>query len=266
MLESIQGSLAVNSLMTGREEVVALDRGEDPTAVQEEIRDLEINQVPVLDNGDVIGLMIADTKNRALPEDGSYEPIAPKWLVSADTSIRRLIDILDDERHPARFIFQENEVVGLVTYADLNDAVARTALYLLISRLEIKLARLLRQHEKDSWAYVQHLSERRQNRFAKLKEEMTEKDVAHDPIEHFNLSDIFRAVRNEQALREELGFPSKNKFDGATSGIIDMRNDVAHSVKLVVDDIDGIAAVNRRCGRIEELLSRAPSYPVQRAP
>lgn len=266
MLESVQGSLAVNALMTGREELVTLDRGEDPSAVQEEIRDLEINQVPVLDNGDVVGLMIADPKNRTLPEDGSYEPIAPKWLVSADTSIRRLIDILDDERHPARFIFQENEVVGLVTYADLNDAVARTALYLLISRLEIKLARLLRQHEKDSWAYVQHLSEGRQGKFAKLKEEMTEKDVAHDPIEHFNLSDVFRAVRNEQALREELGFPSKNKFDGAKSGINDMRHDVAHSVRLVVEDVDGIASVNRRCRRMEELLERTPEYPPQNAP
>jgi hypothetical protein len=266
MLESIQGTLTVDALMTGEEELVTLDHGEDPSAVQHKIRDLEINQVPVLEDGDVIGLMIADSENRALPEDGSYEPIAPKWLVSADTSIRRLIDILDDDRHPARFVFQENGVIGLVTYADLNDAVARTALYLLISQLEIRLARLLRKHGKNSWSYIQHLSEGRRNQFQGLREEMEEKDVAHDPIEHFNLTDVFRGVRNEADLRQKLGFPSKSKFDDATSGINNMRRDVAHSVRLVVNDVGGVASVNRRCQRIEDLLDKIPSLRTQKAP
>jgi hypothetical protein len=266
MLEHIQDTLTVDSIMTERDQLLTLDRSQDPSMIQENIRELEINQVPIVDDDAVVGIMIVAPEDRALPEDGDYETIEPKWLVSADTSIRRLVDILDSEQHPARFVFQENRVVGLVTYADLNDAVARTALYLLISRLEIQLARFLRQHEKDSWEYVQHLSSRRQRKFDGLGKEMSRKDVAHDPIEHFNLSDVFRAVRNEPDLLEEFGFPSKNKFDGATSGINKMRHDIAHSVRLVVDDVDGVAAVNRRCGRIEALLRRVPSVNPQRRP
>lgn len=260
MLESIQNTLTVDALMTEREQLVTINRAEDPSAVQGKVRELEINQVPVMDNSSVAGLMIANPKDRKLPDTGNYEQIAPRWLVSADTSIRRLIDILDGDQHPARFVFQEDRVVGLVTYADLNNAVARTALYLLISQLEINLAHLLRHHEKSSWTYVEHLSKRRQERFADLKQEMAEKDVTHDPIEHFNLTDVFRAVRNEPTLRKGIGFDSKNKFDDAKSGINEMRKSVAHSVRLVVDSVEGVSSVNHRCERIEELLDRIASY------
>jgi hypothetical protein len=256
MLESIQDTLTIDALMTEREELVTIGRTEDPSAVQEKVRELEINQIPVMDDGSVAGLMIADSDDRSLPKNGDYEPIAPTWLVSADTSIRRLIDILDSEQHPARFVFQEDRVVGLVTYADLNDAVARTALYLLISQLEIKLARLLRHHAKDSWAYIDHLSEKRISRFMDLKKEMADKDVTHDPIEHFNLSDVLKAVRNESDLLERLGYPSKSQFKKATSGINSMRHDVAHSVRMVVNDVESVASVNRRCERVEAILDR----------
>lgn len=266
MLEHIQDTLTVDSIMTERGQLLTLKRSEDPSTIQENVRELEINQVPVVNDDSVVGIMIADPEDRTLPEREHQETIAPKWLVSADTSIRKLIDILDNEQHPARFVFQENRVIGLVTYADLNDAVARTALYLLISRLEIQLARFLRQHERDSWAYVQHLSSSRQGKFDSLREEMSRKDVTHDPIEHFNLVDVFRSIRNEDGLRGEIGFQSKSQFDKATSGINEMRKSIAHSVRLVVDGVDGVASVNHRCGRIEELLERIPSHPPQNVP
>ena len=256
MLESIQDTLTVDALMTGREHLLTINRTADPTTVQEEVRELEINQVPVIDGGTVAGLMIVEPEDRTLPKNGDYEQIAPRWLVSADTSIRRLIGILDGNQHPARFVFQEDRVVGLVTYADLNDAVARTALYLLISQLEIKLARLLRHHAKDSWAYIDHLSEKRKNEFTDLKKKMADKDVTHDPIEHFNLSDVLKAVRNEPDLLEQLGYPSKSQFKKAASGINSMRNDVAHSVRMVVNDVESVASVNRRCERAEAILDR----------
>jgi predicted transcriptional regulator len=57
MLESIQGTLTIDALMTEQDALVTLDHDEDPSAVQKKIRDLEINQVPVLKDGDVVGLM-----------------------------------------------------------------------------------------------------------------------------------------------------------------------------------------------------------------
>jgi len=113
MLESIQDTLTVDALMTGREHLLTINRTADPMTVQEKVRELEINQVPVIDGGTVAGLMIAEPEDRTLPKNGDYEQIAPRWLVSADTPIRRLIDILDRDQHPARFVFQEDQVVGL---------------------------------------------------------------------------------------------------------------------------------------------------------
>lgn len=260
MLESIQNTLTVDALMTEREQLVTINRVEDPSAVQGKVRELEINQVPVMDNGSVAGLMIANPKDRTLPDTGNYEQIAPRWLVSADTSIRRLIDILDGDQHPARFVFQEDRVVGLVTYADLNDAIARTALYLLVSQLEIKLARLLKRHREDSWSYVKHLSEKRQKDITAKSDKATKNDVKNDLIQLFYLTDLFKAIRSESVLLEQLGFPSKNQFDNATSGINKMRRDIAHSVRLVVDSVEGVSSVNHRCERIEELLDRVASY------
>lgn len=257
MLNQVQDMLTVDAIMVAKSDLLTWRPGTDDSHVQQTIRDEEYNQVPVVnEHGEIRGLATVAVPDRTLPPITDYHHVAPAWLVSADTSVRRLIDILDSSRHPARFVFQEDQVVGLVTYADLNDAVARTALYLLISQLEIKLARLLRRHDKSSWAYVGHLSKRRQEKFAQLREEMAQKDVTHDPIEHFNLTDVFEAIRNEPDLRERLGFPSKSKFDKAKSGINKMRNTVVHSVRLVVDGVHGVASVNRRCARLEAMLSR----------
>ena len=135
MLQHVSDSFTVGSIMTGQKRLKKLKKTEDPSTMQKEVRELQINQLPIVENGSVVGMMIADPEDRTLPEVGSYEPIAPKWLVSAETSIRKLIDILDSGKHPARFVFEGHKVVGLVTYAELKKTLGRTARYFLISPL-----------------------------------------------------------------------------------------------------------------------------------
>lgn len=267
MLGQVQDSLTVDAIMSQREGLIALNRDEESTAVQEEVRDLQINQVPVIEQGSVVGILVArDHERRMLPDTEEFEPISPEWLVSVDTSIRRLIEILDDRQHPARFVIQENRVVGLITYADLNKAVARTALYLLISRLEIKLARLIRHGEKDIWTYIESLDEGRRKELASLQDEMTENDVVHDLVEHFKLGDVIGIVRNEPSLLDRTEVVSRDHFNGLIGGIESMRHDVAHSVKLVVEDVGGVGDVNHVFQSIEKLLKSIPSHPPRRKP
>lgn len=258
MLQHVSDSFTVDSIMTGQKRLKKLKKTEDPSTMQEEVRELQINQLPIVENGSVVGMMIADPEDRTLPEVGNYEPIAPKWLVSADTSIRKLIDILDSGQHPARFVFQGNKVVGLVTYADLNKTLVRTALYSLISQLEIKLARLLRHHPKSTEELTRYLSQSRQEDLKEKRMKMAEKDVAADLTEKFYLTDLFTIIGKIPDLYEKLGYQSRSKFDEATSGINGLRRRVAHPVRLIIDDIDSVEMVNRRCDRIENLLSDAP--------
>lgn len=260
MLEQVQGTLTIDALMTEREELVTLGRSENSSEVQDEVRDLQINQVPILDGDSVAGILVAaDHEERTLPNTEEFEPVSPEWLVSADTSIRRLIDILDDEQHPARFVFQENRVIGLVTYADLNKAIARTALYLLISRLEINLARLLSHYDKGMEELLTHLSETREEKLRERQKEMSGQDVAVDLTEHLFLTDLFRMVGKEPDLYEALGFESRSKFDDATNGLNELRKRVAHPVRFVVEGVDTVGKVNRRCKRIKNLLQQIPS-------
>lgn len=267
MLGQVQNSMTVDAIMTQREGLLMLNRSEESTVVQEDVRNLQINQVPVIDDGSVVGILVArDHERRTLPDTEEFEPISPEWLVSVDTSIRRLIDILDDRQHPARFVIQENRVAGLVTYADLNKAVARTALYLLISRLEIKLARLIRHGAKDIWTYIESLDEDRRDELVGLQDEMTENDVAHDLVEHFKLGDVIGIVRDEPSLLDQTEVSSRDHFNGLVGGIENMRHDVAHSVKLVVEDVGSVGDVNHVCQSIEKLLKRIPSHPPGRRP
>lgn len=260
MLEQVQDTLTIDALMTAKEELVTLDRSEQSSKVQETVRELQINQVPVVEGGSVIGLLVAiDHEDRTLPDAEEFERISPEWLVSADTSIRKLIDILDDEQHPARFVFQENQVIGLVTYADLNKALARTALYLLISRLEIKFAQLLNHYHKDVEELLPNLSENREKEVRERRKEMSSQDVAIDLTEYLFLTDLFRIVGKEPDLYEALGFQSRSKFDDATSGINELRKRVAHPVRFVVEGVDAVGRINRRCRRVKTLLRRAPS-------
>jgi hypothetical protein len=262
MLEMIQETLTVDAIMTGREDLIVWPPRRNEAQLQEVVRKNEINQIPVVSSErEIQGLAITHGPERTLPKRDEAVRVSPNWLVSADTSIRQLIDIFDGDQHPARFILSGNRITGLVTYADLNKSAARTSLYLLISRLEIQLGRLLRQHSRDSWEYVEQLSSKRQRDFAQLRDKMTDQDVSIDPIEHFNLSDLFRTVRKEPELYETLDFPSGNQFENAKSGVNELRNSVAHSVRLMVEDVEGVGKVNRRCQRIEELLQRlSPSY------
>lgn len=257
MLKQIQDTLTVDAIMTDRKDLIVWPPQRKKGPLQEIIRENEINQIPVVSaDGKIRGLAVVDTPNRTLPSRKQAADITPEWLVSADTSIRQLIDIFDGNQHPARFIFSGNRLTGLVTYADLNKSAARTSLYLLISRLEIQFERLLRHHSRDSWEYVDHLSSKRQDDFNRLQQKMTDQDVSIDPIEHFNLSDLFRTIGKEPELYEALDFPSTNQFSKATSGVNELRKSVAHSVRLLVEDVEGVGKVNRRCQRIEELLRR----------
>ena len=258
MLNQVQDMLTVDAIMVAKSDLLTWRPGTDDSHVQQTIRDEEYNQVPVLnEQGQIQGLATVESPDRELPGSSAHHPVSPAWLVSADTSIRRLIDILDrEDRHPARFVFQENRIVGMVTFADLNRAVARTALYILLSRLEIELARILRREATDSWAYVDLLSKKRRKRFAELRGKMEAQDVVQDPIEHFSLADIFTAIGKTPEVYQKLGHPSRKKFSAATSGINTLRNSVAHSTRMVVEGVENVEEVNRRCARIEVLLER----------
>lgn len=248
--------------MTKREELLTWNREtNNPSKIEEEAQENEFNQVPVTDGDDILGLAILEPPpKRTLPESENYEEVSPEWLVSADTPIRKLIYILDSDQHPARFVFQENEIIGMVTYADLNRSISRTALYLLISQLEVELGEMLRSSSTNSLDYVRHLSDSREEDFWEDWEDLEEGDVKIDPVEKFYLTDLFRIARNESELRKGLGFPSKNQFDNSTSGINKLRRKVAHPVRPVIEQVDDIRKVSRRCKRTENLLKRVAEY------
>ena len=79
-----------------------------------------------------------------------------------------------------------------------------------------------------------------------------EEGVARSVVEYLFLPDFLDAVKRH-GLFGSVGYPSKKQFDKAFSSLVNLRNQVAHPVKSL---IDGPATVGKLWAKIE-VIERA---------
>ena len=162
--------------------------------------------------------------------------------------------------HESRFFFvnKANNLVGLVSYADLDKIPVRVWLFILISKFEFLLLQLIKNFYKGS-SWLDKLSSKRQKKIADLLNEKRKHDIDISLEDCLNLGDMIELLGCDGNLRSFVGYDSKRSCKNECSGIDILRNNVIHPSNSLVNNYDGSKRLSKRIERLQQAVSRIES-------
>ena len=237
----------VETIMTPRRDLLTGVRGADLAPVRAEARQRRFDLLPLTQEGRIVEVVRA--------AGGAPEPLTDRWLVAHDTPIPDLLQIFLASGRPGFFVFQRQEVGGLVTPADLNKLPVRVYLYFLIGEVELALTLLIRdQFAAQPEQALQMLSSKRQRELEAQLAALTEENIGVDPVQLLRLSDVINIVAKHEGLRSQLGFASRRAVEKALGGLNDLRNRTMHPVRPLLahlpDDMERLQRYGQEAGEI----------------
>ena len=164
-LERVQRSLSVDMVMTPRADLSTCRREE--TACEVMARNTErFSFLPVVDDdGLILGLYEAERwfGRDAPPEPigNCFKPFSEDMVIGADASIVDFVKTADTRQ--TRLVVSGDRVAGLVSLSDLQRLPVRAALFTLITRLEMAMARRIAREwdGTDKTGWLELLSKKR---------------------------------------------------------------------------------------------------------
>jgi len=182
--------------------------------------------VPVEDAGRVVGVILQSSRE--------YRPLNEEWLISQDTSIPHLLDLFVRMGQQAYLVVHQQQIVGIVTPADLNKLPARVYVYHVIGGLEMALAERIREMYRNNPDEVLQLLGNRAPHVRDSQGETTTGNVEVDDVYYLDLSDLVTVLQKSDALRVKLGYTSRKAAEKALGGIVDLRHRVMHTVRPLI--------------------------------
>lgn len=240
----------VQTIMTPWEEVATRPEGASRKEVHAFAEREGYDLIPIVREGSVISLYRW--------RESAEEQLTDEWLVPDDTPIPELLERFE-RKGAIGFIVsnRKRNAVGIVTPADLNKMPARV-FFNALAELEVALAEGIRQHyhgkHEELIDFVTDAE--RKKKLTETLETMDQEDVKIDLVQFLMLSELFRIVRNTDSLRTKLGFSSKKQVDNQLNGLVYFRNDVAHSVRLMLKNRDEVGTLARHVKQARNVLEQ----------
>jgi hypothetical protein len=240
----------VETIMTPRIDLLTGEQGTDLAAVRAEAKQRRFDLVPITRDGRIVEVLLVDA--------GEREPLIDRWLVSRDTAIPDLLQILLESGRPGFLVFHRQDVVGLFTPADLNKLQVRVYLYFLIGEVELALTMQIRRHFATMPEQaLQMLSAKRQRELEEQIAGLTEQNIGVDPAQLLRLSDVINIAAKHEPLRSQLGFTSRRSVEKALGGLNDLRNRTMHPVRpLLVRVPEDLERLQRYGQQAADILRR----------
>jgi hypothetical protein len=231
-------------LMTPYRDLLVAEAGLGWDLVLAEAAERRYDVVPHREYGCITGIVRVST--------GEMEPLTPRWLLSSDTSMPDLLETLAESDPAVRLVLYGDEVVGLVSAADLNKLPMRAYLYHVVGLLELSIATFVRQkHRGDLMELVELLCGKKRRSVLGHLEGMTEGNADVDPVQLFDLSDLITCLEKSEKCRGPLGYVSRNQAHDVIGGLNELRNGTMHLVRPV------IASVSEDSGKLRDRVARA---------
>lgn len=211
---------------------------------------LKYDVIPVGDKGKIIGFM---TKEK--PFD--IQMIENGWIITQDTPISDLVHLFEENKKPAYFVYYRDEIVGILTPADLNKLPARIYIYSLLGDVELMLSEIIRNEPGISQRDILNsIGAGRSEEIIKDMNKLQDQNVDIDVVQLLYLSDMLSVVQKSSILRKRLSFSSRSNAEKGLSGINDLRNKTMHLVKPVLVKMpDDLVSLRIRLKRIESILT-----------
>ena len=227
VLDLLQRSLTVDTIMTPRARLATCRRDETASAVMDRNED-HFSFLPVVDDTErFLGLYKAE---RWFGKEAPHEPIGDDFesfsedhVIGADASIIEFV-VTADER-PTRLVVSGDRIAGLVSLSDLQHLPVRAAIFTLITSLEIAMARRIEaEWRDDTTGWLELLSGGRR---AKILDEMNtakQKDGFVSEIVFTQISDKATIIRKKKLV------PGSGKqLQRDFNEIRDLRDHLAHA-------------------------------------
>ena len=186
---------------------------EEPTCIEvDEVSNLAMealdrhsfDQAPVTENGVIVGWILRSDMNSKKSISETYRVLSQGDLISADAPLNDLLQKLVSQH--LVFIVGASGIEGFAVQSDIERNVSRAHLYLLISGLEILIAKILSKDLVKPTDVVPFMS-----RNSKKHWELAKAD--HDdanPIEYLDLSGLGKAFLIEKGALNHLGISERD--------------------------------------------------------
>jgi len=242
--------ITVKSIMTPKEELITCSEDVPIDKLREEATQHHFDVIPLSQNGKIDQFYFVHRN--------SIMDITRDWLISLDTTIEDLIQLFVDTNKPAFFVIQKQEIVGIVTPADLNKIPSRMYFYNLVGELEVELVGILRDHfNMKEKLLLESLRESTREQIIREHNQLKAGNAEVDIFQLLYLSDIFRLINTNDDLREKLKIPTRSQGEKLFQGIDRLRNQIMHPSRFLIQKIpDDLNKLNERVQRVRYVLNR----------
>ncbi len=245
----INQSFPVRLIMTPAESLTYWDPESSNGSIFQEDGKLKYDVIPVKNDGHISGFITNDKLH-------GIKQLERKWLITHDSPISELVSLFLTTLIPGFFVISRQEIVGLVTPADLNKLPTRVYIYSLIGDVELQLSNLIRQEQSITPEEILGLiSKERSADVRRVMETLDDQNVDIDIYQLLYLSDMLSIIQKTKVLREYLGFSSRKEAEHGLSGINELRSQTMHLVKPLLTNMpEDLQTLDMRLARIRNVL------------
>lgn len=182
----------------------------------------------------------------------SYEDVLP-----LDTSIQDVIKGFAADSRAFYFLTYHSRITGLITLGNLNCRQVQVYIFGLICELERAITNFiednLSKEQLEEFTTKKAATSEKMKNTLKHYKELVQLDLENKLIEHLYLSDFFKVIKHFNLILK-LGYSKKEWSD--LTGIIELRNLVAHPTRSLLDKDSGVTRLWTRIQKIEDLTFR----------
>jgi hypothetical protein len=175
----------------------------------------------------------------------------PGQVLSGDSTLTDLIQVLT--RHSYCFVSVLDGVVGVITRDDMNKPTIRMWLFGIVTIIEMHLTQSIKTiHADDAWQSL--LTRNRLDKALSLYNERRRRKRNCELLDCLQLSDKMHILLQDAEFLTSLGFDTSKSGKRAAKELESLRNNLAHSQDIVIDDWPQIARLSRQ---VEDLIHGA---------
>jgi len=210
----------------------------------------------VLDGERILGFVLTRHLTRAPIRRvaDAMVPLGSGNVVSADASIGRLMEWILGPGF--LFVLEGRDVTGFIAVSDFNKQPVRGYLYLLLARLEIGLADLVRRRFPDQDDALDLVPPDGQSIVRERYDGDRAAGEESELLAYFDFSDLVKVVTEDAELRRTVSGQSRNGWSDYAGGLVRLRNDVMHPVRNAVLAKGGLIRLQGREQRIRSLIAK----------
>jgi hypothetical protein len=229
----------------------------DPASILSKMNAANYDLMPLIENKAFIGYVERKILEQTNEIRTAYKEITVEKIVSADTAITDMINLFQNSRF--FFVLEGNDLVGLVTYSDLNKSPVRALIFILISKFEFLLLQQIKNNYENSLSWFNKLDRKRQNKISNIFENKKKADADTVIEDCLNLGDMICILEQDEDFRSRIGYLSKSSCEKELGCLDDLRNRTMHPSDSLIDSYDDVAKLGERVERLKKATLRIQS-------